>query len=99
MRPHALSVAVFAAQLCGYVALSTALQRRYYHRRGAAAAAWRSQPAAPPHAPDGQGLQARACRALRCRVRSALAQLRSHELRILTTPRVPLAVGLGAACA
>jgi hypothetical protein len=34
LRPHALSLAVFGAQLCGYVALSSVLQRRWYHAQG-----------------------------------------------------------------
>lgn len=42
----------FAAQLGGYVALSTAIQSRWYWRRGKAPAKWRSQPAVPPHSPD-----------------------------------------------
>jgi hypothetical protein len=34
LQPHALSLAVFAAQFCGYVALSSVLQRRWYHAQG-----------------------------------------------------------------
>ena len=65
---HASSAAVFCGQLGGYVALSTALQRRYYHARAAERRAWRAQPDSPPHAPDdGLGSKARAvvsCEAL-----------------------------------
>lgn len=65
---HLSSAAVFCAQLGGYVALSTALQRRFYHARAAERADWRAQPETPPHAPDA-GDQARLSR--RCRAHDA----------------------------
>lgn len=48
---HASSAVVFCAQLGGYVALSTALERRFYAARAAEAQQWRAQAHTPPHAP------------------------------------------------
>ena len=41
---HALSVGVFAFQLCGYVALSTWVEWRWYHRRRGKERVWKTQP-------------------------------------------------------
>ena len=41
---HALSVGVFAFQLCGYVALSTWVEWRWYHRRRGKEREWKTQP-------------------------------------------------------
>lgn len=44
---HWWSVAVFTAQLCGYVALSTALEWGWYHRRSGSWKSWKIQPPQP----------------------------------------------------
>jgi hypothetical protein len=43
----------FAAQVAGYVLLSTALQLFFYKARSHDSGGWRCQPAVTPHAPDG----------------------------------------------
>jgi len=51
---HGVSVAAFCGEACGYVALSSLLQRRWYFMRSRSAASWRCQASVTPHAPDGE---------------------------------------------
>ena len=55
--PHSWSVGTFFAQLLGYVALSTALEYGWYHRRFSERQKWRTQPShdAIARGVDGDG--------------------------------------------
>lgn len=52
---HAVTYAVFCAQLTMYVAFSTWLQYHYYHARSRARESWKVQSNVPAHFPDGLG--------------------------------------------